>query len=39
KPFPIRRFEKLPGGWGIMADDMAAGVLSFVLLRLYFILK
>jgi phosphatidylglycerophosphatase A len=39
KPFPIRRFEKLPGGWGIMADDMAAGVLSFVLLRLYLILK
>src|SRR3954467_10722816 len=21
KPFPIRRLEALPGGWGIMADD------------------
>lgn len=34
KPFPIRRCERLPGGWGIMADDLAAGALSFVLLRL-----
>ncbi len=39
KPFPIRRFERLPGGWGIMADDLAAGILSFLLLRLYLILK
>lgn len=28
KPFPIGRLEALPGGWGIMADDMAAGILS-----------
>ena len=26
KPWPIRRFERLPGGLGIMADDLAAGV-------------
>jgi phosphatidylglycerophosphatase A len=26
KPFPARRLEALPGGWGIMADDLAAGV-------------
>ena len=25
KPFPCRRLEKLPGGWGIMADDWMAG--------------
>lgn len=25
KPFPARRAEHLPGGWGIMTDDMAAG--------------
>ena len=24
KPPPIRQFEKLPGGWGIMADDWVA---------------
>lgn len=27
KPFPIRRLERLPGGWGILADDLAAGML------------
>lgn len=26
KPFPIRRLEKLPGGIGIVADDMLAGI-------------
>ncbi len=25
KPFPARRAEWLPGGWGIMADDWVAG--------------
>jgi phosphatidylglycerophosphatase A len=28
KPWPVRRFEKLPGGWGIVLDDVVAGVLS-----------
>ncbi len=32
KPFPIRRLERLPGGWGVMADDLAAGVASAVVL-------
>ena len=31
---PIRRCEALPGGWGIMADDVAAGLLTNLLLRL-----
>lgn len=26
KPFPARRMEKLPGGWGIMLDDVVAGL-------------
>ena len=26
KPFPINRLERLPRGWGIMADDLAAGL-------------
>ena len=30
KPWPIRRFERLPGGLGIMADDLAAGVAGAV---------
>jgi phosphatidylglycerophosphatase A len=28
KPFPARRAESLPGGWGIMADDWVAGVYA-----------
>jgi phosphatidylglycerophosphatase A len=33
KPYPIRRLEKLPGGWGIMADDWMAGVYAALVLR------
>jgi len=28
KPFPARKAESLPGGWGIMADDWIAGVYA-----------
>lgn len=28
KPWPIRRLERLPGGWGIVADDLAAGLAA-----------
>ena len=28
KPFPIRRLEKLPEGWGIVLDDVAAGLYA-----------
>lgn len=34
KPGPIRRLEHLPGGVGIMADDLLAGVVANLLLRL-----
>ncbi len=34
KPYPVRHFEKVPGGWGVMLDDVAAGVYSNLLLRL-----
>ncbi len=34
KPPPIRRFEFLPEGWGIMLDDVAAGVYALVCLQL-----
>ena len=30
KPWPIRRFEAMPGGLGLMADDLAAGVVGAV---------
>jgi phosphatidylglycerophosphatase A len=32
KWFPMRQLERLPGGWGIMADDLAAGLITRVLL-------
>jgi phosphatidylglycerophosphatase A len=38
KPWPIRTCEKLPGGWGIMVDDLVAagyaGLLGYALLTL-----
>jgi phosphatidylglycerophosphatase A len=34
KPFPVRRLENLPGGWGIMADDWMAGIYAAMLLRM-----
>jgi phosphatidylglycerophosphatase A len=30
KPFPARRAEKLPGGWGIVLDDVVAGVQAAI---------
>jgi phosphatidylglycerophosphatase A len=33
KPWPARDLERLPWGWGIMADDIAAGVLANLALR------
>ena len=32
KPFPVNASEKLPGGWGIMADDIVAGLLANIIL-------
>jgi phosphatidylglycerophosphatase A len=34
KPPPIRYFEKLPRGWGVMADDLVAGIFANLVLRL-----
>lgn len=32
KPWPARQFESLPAGWGIMADDLVAGLYAGALL-------
>ncbi len=32
KPGPINRLQELPGGWGVMLDDMAAGAVTLVLM-------
>ena len=34
KPPPARRLESLPGGWGVVMDDVAAGVYGNLLLHL-----
>ena len=33
KPLGIRRMERLSGGWGVMMDDMLAGVYANLLLQ------
>ena len=32
KPYPIWKFERLPGAWGVVVDDLAAGLVAAVLL-------
>jgi len=34
KPCPARRLEKLPQGWGILADDIVAGLYAAIALVL-----
>jgi len=33
KPYPSRRLEKLPAGWGVLADDLMAGIYAAVALQ------
>jgi len=34
KPWPIRKLEKLPEGWGVLADDLIAGVYAAIALQI-----
>ena len=34
KPFPCRNLEKLPMGWGVLADDLMAGVYAAIVLQI-----
>jgi len=34
KPFPIRRLEGLRGGFGVMADDVGAGIYALIVLMI-----
>ncbi len=36
KPFPLRSLERIPKFWGIMADDIGAGLYAWVILFLFF---
>ncbi len=35
KPLGIRRMEKLKGGWGVMMDDVLAGIYSLMVMHVY----
>jgi phosphatidylglycerophosphatase A len=39
KPFPIKKVETLPAGWGIVLDDLVAAVYAGVIINLYLLLK
>jgi phosphatidylglycerophosphatase A len=34
KPWPANRLEHVPGGWGVMADDVMAGVYANLVVQL-----
>ncbi len=36
KPFPLKKLEKYPYGIGIMLDDIAAGLISGLILYIFF---
>ena len=35
KPWPLRKLESLPGGWGIVVDDIGAAVYANILLQIW----
>ncbi len=39
KPFPAREAERIPRGWGIMLDDVIAGVYSLAVLTVIGLVK
>jgi len=34
KPWPIHKLEKLPEGWGVLTDDLLAGVYAAIVLQI-----
>jgi phosphatidylglycerophosphatase A len=34
KPFPLRNLQGFPGGWGVVIDDVAAGIYAATILWL-----
>jgi phosphatidylglycerophosphatase A len=39
KPLYIRKMEELNGGWGVMMDDVLAGVYANLILQLVVLAK
>lgn len=34
KPFPINRIQRLPKGWGVLLDDIAAGAFALAIVQI-----
>lgn len=34
KPEPVNMLQKLPGGWGVMVDDLMAGIYANIIVRI-----
>lgn len=39
KPEPVNMLQKLPRGWGVLADDLMAGIYSNLAIRFILIVK
>ncbi len=39
KPYPIKKIQNLPSGWGIMLDDILAGVYARIVLHIFVVLQ
>jgi len=39
KPFLIKKAEKFSQGWGVMLDDIMAGLYSAIIINLYLLIK
>ncbi len=39
KPLGIRKMENIKGGWGVMMDDVLAGVYANIILQIYLLLS
>jgi phosphatidylglycerophosphatase A len=34
KPFPVRKLESVKNGWGVVLDDVLAGIYSFMIIQI-----
>ena len=39
KPFPINISQKLPRGWGVMIDDVIAGIYTNILIQIFLLVR
>jgi phosphatidylglycerophosphatase A len=39
KPLGIKKMEKFPSGWGVMADDILSGIYTLVIIQTVIKLK